>query len=217
MMLRGLGEVEDDRLDALVDGRLPREAELGEDRVDHFLDGSLGQDEARGDRRVVLPLGHLPENVALARRNLAPWGDRCEVLEAGIWPEDGEIRYHRLAGGTAGHHVADVPDDAAGVAIAPAVSPGTLLARSGPEAVVDFAKIDIEGAEWALLADPRFSALRATTIVLEYHVEGCPSPDPRAAAEEALKTAGFEITHTQRKPAFGAGVVWGYRSAQSNP
>ncbi len=41
-----LGQVEDHGLDALVDGRLPREPELEEDRVDHLLDRSLGQERA---------------------------------------------------------------------------------------------------------------------------------------------------------------------------
>jgi hypothetical protein len=81
----------------------------------------------------------------------------------------------------------------------------------------DLVKIDVEGAEWPLLADPRFRELAAAWIVLEYHAEGCPTSDPRAAAEETLRAAGFEVVHTQRKPAFGAGLVWGYRRAQSRP
>ena len=41
--------------------------------------------------------------------------------------------------------------------------------------------------------------------------------DVHGVVAPQLRAAGFEIAHTQRKPAFGAGVVWGYRSAQSSP
>ncbi len=39
-------------------------------------------------------------------------------------------------------------------------------------------KIDIEGAEWALLADPRFRELRAPVVGLEYHAQGGAPADP---------------------------------------
>src|SRR6266542_2276067 len=86
MTLAALREVEDHRLDALVDRRLPRQPELEEDRVDHLLDRSLGQEESVGDRRVVLPLGHLAENVALARRQLV----ERRIFAAGV------LRYQNL-------------------------------------------------------------------------------------------------------------------------
>jgi FkbM family methyltransferase len=35
------------------------------------------------------------ENVALARRNVAPWADRCGVIHAAVWPSDGEVQYRR--------------------------------------------------------------------------------------------------------------------------
>ena len=118
------------------------------------------------------------ENAELARRNLEPWAERCEVVQAGVWPEDGEIRYHRLAGGTSGHHVADVPEgaQAAGVTTAPSVSPETLLSRSGPDAVIDFAKVDIEGAERELLRAATGWAARVRSITVEVH-------EPYTAAE----------------------------------
>jgi FkbM family methyltransferase len=75
----------------------------------------------------------------------------------------------------------------------------------------DLVKIDIEGAEWPILADPRFRELRARVVVLEYHVQGSPAPDPSAAAERALADASYEVVHAGRKPAFGAGILWGFR------
>ena len=42
------------------------------------------------------------------------------------------------------------------------------------EGHVALLKIDIEGAEWAILEDPRLAALDAEAIVLEWHAMGCP-------------------------------------------
>jgi len=76
----------------------------------------------------------------------------------------------------------------------------------------DLVKIDIEGAEWPILADPRFRELRAQVVVLEYHAEGSPGPDPAAEAEKALAAAGYAVVDAGRKPAFGAGILWGLRA-----
>ncbi len=74
------------------------------------------------------------ENAALARANLEPWGERCEVIEAAVWPHDGDIRYLRLDGVTSGHHVtgAQLGDDP-GVTPVHAISPWSLLALDGAE------------------------------------------------------------------------------------
>ena len=80
-----------------------------------------------------------------------------------------------------------------------------------PELVgADLVKIDIEGAEWDLLADPRFARTRPRVVVLEYHQEGCPEPDPPATAEKALRAAGLEVVPTGRKPQLGAGLLWAF-------
>jgi FkbM family methyltransferase len=75
----------------------------------------------------------------------------------------------------------------------------------------DLVKIDIEGAEWPILADDRFRELRARLVVLEYHAHDSPQPDPATAAEQVLTGAGYEVQHVGRKPAFGAGLLWGVR------
>src|SRR5215831_18207881 len=48
----------------------PGEAELEEDPVDRLLDGAIAQAQRFRDRRVVLPLGHLAEHVALSLSQL---------------------------------------------------------------------------------------------------------------------------------------------------
>jgi FkbM family methyltransferase len=77
----------------------------------------------------------------------------------------------------------------------------------------DLIKIDVEGAEWAILGDERFIGLPARAIVLEYHQEGCPHADPKAAAEQSLRAAGYEVVPGPHKPTAGAGLMWGYREA----
>jgi FkbM family methyltransferase len=83
----------------------------------------------------------------------------------------------------------------------------------------DLVKIDIEGAEWALLADARFPGTRARAVVLEYHPESCPGADPKTEARRALVGAGFEVADGPAKPRFGTGILWGWRQrqAQSSP
>lgn len=80
----------------------------------------------------------------------------------------------------------------------------------------DLIKIDIEGGEWELLADPRFAELEARAVVLEYHRNGCPGPDPRRAALEALTGAGYRSkviheTPDTEDPFEGQGMAWGWR------
>jgi FkbM family methyltransferase len=76
---------------------------------------------------------------------------------------------------------------------------------------IDLLKIDIEGAEWPMLADPRWPGLRAPVVMLEYHPHGAPSPDPESDAQRALREAGYSTLPMHGDPN-GTGVVWGWRS-----
>jgi FkbM family methyltransferase len=75
---------------------------------------------------------------------------------------------------------------------------------------VDVLKLDIEGAEWPILLDPRFAETDVLVVVLEYHPEGAPSASPEKDARRALANAGF-VSHTTHRTAAGPGVIWGYR------
>jgi FkbM family methyltransferase len=83
-------------------------------------------------------------------------------------------------------------------------------------AAVDFAKIDIEGAEWALLADARFGDCAPPMLVLEYHPASA-FPDPAAEARRRLQEHGFEVHvgHPEEVP--GVGVLWGRRADTTRP
>jgi FkbM family methyltransferase len=143
-----------------------------------------------------------PENAALAQENIRAWADRCEVIEAAAWPTDGELRYVRLDGATAGHHVTTAGADAdPAVASTNALSPYSLLALEGPEAVVDYAKVDIEGAERELLRENAGWARRVRTIAVEVH-----EPYTVAACERDLQALGFETRVDSRHWACVIGV-----------
>jgi FkbM family methyltransferase len=145
-----------------------------------------------------------PDNAALHRLAIEAndLEDRWRLVEAFAGTHDGTTRF------TAGLHA--VSHEGEGIEV-PVVDVLPELLEA------DLVKIDIEGAEWPILADPRFGGLRAGTIVLEYHADRCPGPDPARSAEQALSAAGFEVLHTASKPEFGAGIIWGYRKAQSSP
>jgi FkbM family methyltransferase len=150
-----------------------------------------------------------PENAALAHENLRPWGGRCEVIEAAAWPRDGELRYVRLSGATSAHYVTGAPLEAdPAVTNADALSPYSLLALDGRDAVVDFAKIDVEGAERELLRENAGWTRRVRTVSVEVH-------DPYTVEEcrRDLEALGFE---TRVDPRHWACVI-GFRTDTNVP
>lgn len=74
---------------------------------------------------------------------------------------------------------------------------------------VDLVKIDIEGAEWEIMADERFAHIGARAIVLEYHPAYLIDADAEATVARALQRAGFTISDVKRT--VDAGVVWAWR------
>jgi FkbM family methyltransferase len=149
-----------------------------------------------------------PENAAVHRRTIAANGleGRWRLVEAFAATAPG---VRRFAGGEhATSHEAVANErwiDVRAVDVLPEL------------AEADFVKIDIEGAEWDLLADPRFGRLRPRVVVLEYHEDGSPPEDPRQAAERALRAAGLDVVHAATKPQLGAGIVWGLLRTDAAP
>jgi FkbM family methyltransferase len=119
------------------------------------------------------------DNADLARLNTAPWGERCEVVHAAVWPEDGEVRYERWAGGTASYRAEGGPDRA------PAVSLDTLLREHGGP--VDYLKVDVEGAERRLLRERAAWAHSVRCLKVEVH-----DPYTVEECERDLRALGFE-------------------------
>jgi FkbM family methyltransferase len=148
-----------------------------------------------------------PANAAIHARAIEANvdGKRWRLIQAAAATAQGTARFS--SGGFSLSHAAGDREDGIEVAAEDAL----------PHIVdADFVKIDIEGAEWKLLADARFARTRARAVVLEYHPESCPSSDPKAEATRALVRAGFEVTEGRTKPQFGTGILWGWRQRQAH-
>jgi FkbM family methyltransferase len=141
------------------------------------------------------------DNAALARRNFEPWDDRCELIEAAAWPEDGETWYHRWPGATSAYQVhAPTPGEEPHGPVVPTLSLDTLLDRYGG-GPVSYVKMDVEGAERELLTRNTGWAAHVGCIKVEVH--GDYSPDDCSADLERL---GFDARRDRRHDAAVVGV-----------
>jgi len=77
---------------------------------------------------------------------------------------------------------------------------------------VDLLKLDIEGAEWAILEDERFSSVAASVVALEFHAARCGHAEPRHYARELLARAGYDLYDSEFAAEPGHGLVWGVRA-----
>jgi FkbM family methyltransferase len=132
-------------------------------------------------------------NAELMRRTLEANRLDAELVEAAAASHDGEVRFSQ-----GGFTLSRIEPEGQPV---PAVD----VLRRLPE--FDLAKIDIEGGEWALLADGRFPENAPSALALEFHAHLAP---PRADAERTLTDAGYSI---ERLLHFGEnhGLLWALR------
>jgi FkbM family methyltransferase len=141
-------------------------------------------------------------NAELGRSNFHPWSDRGELIEAAVWPEDGEGWYHRWPGGTSAYHLHEpTPGEEPQGPVVPTLSLDTLLERSGGGPVA-FVKMDVEGAERELLRRNTDWAGQVGCIKVEVH--GDYSADDCIADLERL---GFAARRDRRH----GGAVIGVR------
>jgi FkbM family methyltransferase len=127
-------------------------------------------------------------NFALARANTAAFGDRVHLVHAAVWTHDGEIAY----GGDADDAFA--VSGAAGPRRAPARRLDSLLDELGIDRV-DYLKMDIEGAEAAILGEPAPWLDRVRAMKIEVH-----PPATLASLRAALEPAGFRCTRDTKHP-----------------
>lgn len=73
---------------------------------------------------------------------------------------------------------------------------------------IDILKMDVEGGEYAILADPRFKMLDIGAIVMEWHSRGAGHED-RRWCEERLKDIGFSVRDLFVEDQFG--MFWAWR------
>jgi FkbM family methyltransferase len=125
-------------------------------------------------------------------------GGRWELRRAAAATRAGELCFH--ASGDALSHVGEH---------------GSLVVRADDVlplvAGVDLLKLDIEGGEWAILADPRLAKSPPRVTVLEYHPHAAAGADPHAAAIRYLSVAGLTATATVFRRSDGYGMLWAWQ------
>ena len=132
-------------------------------------------------------------------------GSGWRVIDAAAGAAPGELRFEagRFAVSRAALPGKDGPD----VITVPVVDALELAAGH------DVLKIDIEGGEWEILADPRLAALPLAALTLEYHPHLCPAADTHSHAAALLEAAGFTIRRVPH--VYGAppdnGALWAWR------
>jgi FkbM family methyltransferase len=151
-----------------------------------------------------------PDNAAIHARAIAAndAGGRWTLKPFAAAPSDGTLLF-KAGLGTTSHVVANGEDED-GAIVVEARDPFADLAQA------DFVKIDIEGGEWGLLADPRFAALRARVLCVEYHPDGAPGDDPGREIERLVRAGGWELRNVPKPNMPGYGLVWGWRASAAD-
>lgn len=125
-------------------------------------------------------------------------------------------RLHEAAAGTASGTARFAPGD---FAMSHVLRPGEATGGAVEVPVVDvlpllrsadLLKMDIEGGEWPILADPRLATDGPPVVVLEWHPEGCAGPDPHVEARRLLERAGYRTSPIFERET-GVGMAWAWR------
>lgn len=158
-----------------------------------------------------------PAQAELLRRTIEVngLGERWELVEAAAHREDGTLAL--VAGRSIGSHIKALGGGGGTATIEVAArNPFPFLEGA------DLVKIDVEGAEWALLGDDRFAAARPRAIVLEYHSAGCPEGNPKHFATGRLHAMGYEVqpaptdTNPDSGDFWGQGLLWAWLTAAAS-
>jgi FkbM family methyltransferase len=148
-------------------GQLARIVELGTN-----IGAGLAALAQRYPHASVLGVEADPANAALARRNLEPWADRCQVLETAVWEGPGDPVIDRAGGRETGFTVRargahEDPSDSA----VPAATVDDILEGFHPGEPIDYLYLDIEGTHERLLSgEPRWLG-RVRAIKVSRHAE----------------------------------------------
>jgi FkbM family methyltransferase len=146
-----------------------------------------------------------PENAAMARRNVAAWADRVEVVPAAVWDSDTELTIEP-GGDSHGNVVRERrPGDGPELPTIPAYSVETLLAERFPDGPIDFVLLSAERSERRVLQNANAWLQRVDAIKVEAYLDGDYGPQDTVAD---LQAAGFTARH---EPNPWGGFVVGFR------
>jgi FkbM family methyltransferase len=147
-----------------------------------------------------------PSNIAVLQRTMAASNGEpsWQLVAACAGTREGCVRFR--SGLFACSRIAEADADEEETTVTPIVDVVPYLQGA------DLVKIDVEGREWALLADPRLGRTPIRAIALEYHCHLNPPGRPAAAAEALLRRAGFDTAVLHERPD-GQGMLWAWRDA----
>lgn len=153
----------------------------------------------------VLAIEPDPENFALCQKNLEPYGERAQVVRAGIWERTGslQIAAEPYRDGRAWAVQVRHCDDPAGSDL-PAVDIPWVMEQLGCERI-DILKIDVEGAEVVVFRDASQWIGRVDNLAVELHEDTVFGP-AAPVYHAALEGQGFrqlevrELNVAMRKP-----------------
>jgi FkbM family methyltransferase len=119
----------------------------------------------------------VPETAELARATVEPWSERCSVLTGAVWPHEGDVSFGIERSREFGARIAS------GTRTAHAYSLNSLFG----DHVIDFVKMDIEGAELECLTTDTQWTSNVRAITVEVH-----PPWTMAAALDQLRQLGYD-------------------------
>ncbi len=108
-------------------------------------------------------------NVSIARSNVAMWSDRCKIIHAGVWCEDGEVAYIYSEGSEDGLAISEGHLQEGHMETVRACSMATILKEMSDPDIIDYVKMDIEGAEREVLSKDASWLSRVRCIKVELH------------------------------------------------
>ncbi|MFO0954455.1 MAG: FkbM family methyltransferase [Isosphaeraceae bacterium] len=143
------------------------------------------------------------DNARVCRKNVEPYGGRCEVRQLGVWSEETGLVVERVGPGPEGTNQWGYEVRPCRPGEAPEIQAVTLesVLRESPHGVIDLLKIDVEKSERVIFGantDAWLPHVRA--IAIELHDEAC-----RKAYHDAVEPLGFETgffppVHVSRRP-----------------
>lgn len=140
------------------------------------------------------------ENIELARRNAAPFRDRCTLVESAVWDTDGELALDGTSPGKLLTRPAQEPEGKTG-RVVKALSVETLLASHMPEGDIDFMHMDTGGgSEGRLLASRASWLKRVRSLRLHLYPEGVVGSHPLTVEDcrAILEGHGFDVSLDMR-------------------
>jgi FkbM family methyltransferase len=135
---------------------------------------------ARHPRATIVGVELDDGNAAIAERNVETWRDRCTVVRAAVWTDEGEITYELTPGREYAARIGH------GGRSTRSVSIGSLTADLP---AIDYLKMDIEGAEEHVLRANTGWAAKVVCIKVETH-----PPYTRDDCTRDLTALGFTAT-----------------------